>query len=40
MNRMDHDVLDRIGHFDMARRYAKVLKALVGAEIEEWMHGS
>lgn len=38
--RQCHDVLDKIGHFDVARSYAKVLKALVGEEIEEWMHGS
>lgn len=31
--------LQRMGHFEIARSYAKTLKALIHVEIEKWMHG-
>jgi hypothetical protein len=33
------EVLQKMGHFEVARGYAKALKALIYAEIVRWMHG-
>jgi hypothetical protein len=33
------EVLQRLGHFEIARCYFKTLKSLIYVEVEKWMHG-
>ena len=37
--RQCHELLLRMGHFEIARSFAKTLEALIYVEIEKWMHG-
>jgi hypothetical protein len=33
------EALEKMGHWEAARSYAKTLKTLIYVEIERWMHG-
>jgi hypothetical protein len=37
--RATYEALERIGHWDIARSYARTLMALIHVEIESWMSG-